>query len=1245
MAGRPPMAAAPRAAEAAGGGGWWDGEVGRTARRLRRADPRAPGGVLPDLEDLQAAAEAAAAAQQRSRAAGPPADDGGRPHSLPADLSRLALSRVPWHRAVAWRLLRLLSSGAGMAPLRSLDADPLVRGFWGRACDGAGGASEQFEALALCRAWLLGRGPSPELPAVVAAGLVSTAGDSGSRAYWQVLQLLRLLSERAPAQLAGLRGIEPLVRAACESPSLERPSPLHSHTSPLANSCARAVGAALADPLAFEKAEGSGWSALAPALAPLLDAATAEGITSTSADAEERLDASRLGLGRVTRSWGGLFCVLSSADGTQPSALGCLVRAYRTTERQDVRWCLLRVFSDLLGVPPPQALYGSRQGSGEMQVKGEGFASSPDSSGMAHLGVVPAGPCGALFNALALQGFIEVGGANALLLAVERGHSSEAAAELLANVVYLAGVLFPARWVVSLHELAPSFAGRDASRLIQDAVKRVMQRDFDSESLFNLEAAVAGSSAASQGKGEGESLGGEDGNMRAMAQLQLGADATYNDGDQYRRSIDDASPSAKDFVLEKKIVLSRSELDYMIAATGVAAKRSNDWRSWDWAAILQWVEGPLSARNGWQVSLSSKILKRLSAFFCKRLSTVPRNHPSADLMVASGHGLVQSLLVTPEGQSYLCGTGSGNAKCRLLKFGIRALHLEAARESSFTKRIFHPLVLEKTLGGELLGMLTSAMNTPAGEAILKRHGFLDTIESIFQLEQRSDLHGIIIHSIDFRHPRAPRRFLETVGNISNRNSRLMCLSVAKKIIEALPWLQLEPEEDAPLSQIINPMHEGDPKAGGAAAVVAAAAAESEATRPELFDLSHMEDRRTVAVWVAALLMDRALKSAGEERAVAVSLLVLLHGKGYGYCLVAAKPDASAFGREPDLQEVMLLVLASKGGQKYLQGSDWFGHELVRWSPGGPKAEEFLCQMDNFFAAELGLAPRFDEPSWENSSESRSSAVGWNGSQNGCHLLHSLRPSLPLHFCGVLSSSPVGAATVGGDYLEAILGSLREVSAPSRERVAAAVVLGQVAGAGKHGFALAQNSGGLKDLVAFARSARHSNLRAACMLALSLSARHPPARAFLRQAGWETRMVRQSPTCCYALCLPENCPSFSFAVRGCRAPKEGGASLQETALPAADDPASAALASVAAMSNPVPSNQEAAKSELRGLRRKHASLFQQESFFLSAVTMLEKYRYSLSARRFVWDLFDGGLENLVSADKGASGDANVATPDQ
>jgi len=82
-----------------------------------------------------------------------------------------------------------------------------------------------------------------------------------------------------------------------------------------------------------------------------------------------------------------------------------------------------------------------------------------------------------------------------------------------------------------------------------------------------------------------------------------------------------------------------------------------------------------------------------------------------------------------------------------------------------------------------------------------------------------------------------------------------------------------------------------------------------------------------------------------------------------------------------------------------------------------------------------------------------------------------------------------------------------------------------------------------------------------------------------------------------------------------------------------------------MSNPVPSNQEAAKSELRGLRRKHASLFQQESFFLSTVTMLEKYRYSLSARRFVWDLFDGGLENLVSADEGANGDANVATPDQ
>ena len=69
----------------------------------------------------------------------------------------------------------------------------------------------------------------------------------------------------------------------------------------------------------------------------------------------------------------------------------------------------------------------------------------------------------------------------------------------------------------------------------------------------------------------------------------------------------------------------------------------------------------------------------------------------------------------------------------------------------------------------------------------------------------------------------------------------MCLSVAKKIIEALPWLQLEPEEVAPLSQIINPMHEGDPKAAAAAAVVAAAAAESEAAQSELFDLPQEAD--------------------------------------------------------------------------------------------------------------------------------------------------------------------------------------------------------------------------------------------------------------------------------------------------------------------------------------------------------------------------------------------------------------------
>ena len=259
----------------------------------------------------------------------------------------------------------------------------------------------------------------------------------------------------------------------------------------------------------------------------------------------------------------------------------------------------------------------------------------------------------------------------------------------------------------------------------------------------------------------------------------------------------------------------------------------------------------------------------------------------------------------------------------------------------------------------------------------------------------------------------------------------------------------------------------------------------------------------------------------------------------------------------------------------------------------------------------------------------------------------------MHLCGALASSPAGATTVASGYLDALLQRLREVKFPVRERVAAAVSLGQIARAGEHGFELAKGSGGLQDLLALAQSAGHFELRAACMLALSLNAQHPLARPFLLQAGWHTRTVHQSDLCRYSLCLPEVFSPAMRAVRGAHAAKPGlvtgqtpnSALLKDSDKPefAMKDPATASLESVAAMSNPVPSAQSAARSSLRALRRKHPGLFKQESFFLSTVTMLEKYRYSASARRYVWDLFNEGLQDFDNGDGGVNEDGTSADP--
>ena len=1244
--------------------GWWDAEVGRAAARVARADPRAPGGLLPDLEDLEAAVAAVRGRGHPAGSSSPPRPPAAGPRALPADLRRLALSKEPWHRAVAWRLLRLLSSGARPGALESLDADPLARGFWARACDGAGGAPEQFEALALCRAWATGR--ARELPAAVAAGLVATAGDSGARAFWQVLQLLRLLAERSPAQLTRHRGLEPLMLAACGDVAPRKGDLPSAQAVQLANACARAVGAALADPRAFEQAEGDGWSALAPVLAPLMEAAAAHsppggapsaggaggghaGEGGVGGDggqgaapvggwgADEALGSCCLGLGRVVRTWGGLFALLSSG-GSRPSALGCLTWAYRTTGRRDVSRRLLLLFFHFIGVPAPHSLEAASRDDPADPAETAPFSGA----------ALPADASGALFRALLLHGFVEAGGAEALLLAVERGPDPESAAELLANVVYLSEVLLPASWASRLHELAPSFAGRGASRLVQDSVRRVMQRHLESGSFFNGEAASGGSRAVPAFEGFG--LGGDgvlpgDGSLLPIGLTSSTLLAGEEEGGALTLAASDirglVTGAHKASGLAAKTVWSRAEMDYMMLATGVTCKRSCEWGAWDWVAVLRWVKGPLAAGEGWHVSLSSKFIKRVCAFFCKRLSTVPRNHPSADLIVESGHGLLRSLLATEAGQACLSGAGSGNSKCRLLKFGIRALHLEAARERSLRKRIFHPLVLQKTLGGELLGMLTSAMNSPAGEAVLRKHGFHETIESIFQLEARSDLHSIIIHSIDFKHPRAPRRFLEIVGQLPNAESRFVGLSVGRQIIEALPWLAAGLQPGTYRLQT-NPMHEGDQDAAHTATPDASAVAASAAGAGAEPAQPLLEHSWSVATWITSLLLRRALVSAGEERDVAVALLGALHRKGYGDSVVAVKPDVAALAEEPATQPVLLRMLASRGGQKYLQGSEWLGHELVQWSQGGPKSDDFGRRVERYFAEVQGLAlPGYGDPA----SAGRAPPPIPSCSSEEARVLATdcLRTCLPMHLCGALASSPAGAATVASRYLDALLQSLRELKFPVRERVAAAVSLGQLAGAGDHGFALAKNSGGLRDLLALTRSAGHFELRAACMLAVSLCAWHPSARAFLLQAGWHTRTVRQSDLCRYALCLPEGIYPGAHSVPGAPAAKPGlGMGHSPTSAPAWDsgkaeaakDAATASLEALAAMSNPVPSAQKAARDSLRDLRRKHPSLFKQESFFLSAVAILESSALrSASARRFVWDLFNEGLHGVDSVDEG------------
>ena len=1144
----------------------WPPALGGLVRQLRAVHAADPAACGPELEDLELAARRRSGAQA-----------GGRPlEALPAELAALALAADPWLRAVAWRLLRLRGAAALYAVA---GADRAVQAALARGAEGGGGPLEQYEALALVRAWLRhGAAAVPPLPGAVLAGVVALARGGGSRTHWQAFQLLRLLAARDPEGLARHGGLGPLLRAAAGvgvDKGLARPQ-----YKAMLEAGALAASKVLAHPGARHVAGLPPWVALDLLLSQILDQgfgapaeAEAEAEGEAEAGAAEAAEGEAdvlsgeavVGLLNLMKTWPGLIAWMSASANAAHRTVGgkraratsgveILVETFRASDRPAVRRLLLLAFCRMLSLPPHPSI-----------------AERLDAGFLEREPPLPSGAFHTVHTAVLLCGLMKAGLVGALIEATQAKREPLAAAFLLTQLGDLVKVLLPEEFTARI---------RHAVHASSDNWER--DTDFGCSELHNLGIHTKVIAAAELlGPAGMHTALAKVSQFEKIASVDAGAAPSGAPWGAEGGDPGAAGGAAAQQMLRSFSMLGAEALAATIAETKLLEHRSKDWHRWNWDAICAWAKGPLRTAAGFECAAKTKALKRLAAFFCKRAAAVPRRHKAAALIATCGAHFVDALLQTPAGQRFLTNSPEGD-EYDLLKTVLRALQLEASQGARLGGRLFHPLAVAETLSVETLRMLARAWSTKEGHALLGRFGLSDALESAFRLD-RGDLHWSVLSALDFQACLASaegRGLLAQAAAAEFRTTRLMCLARCKDLVAAAP--------DNPT--VCDEFSDSSP-----------------AWLPHLVDL----------------LLRRLEQAGGEDAEIAVALIKLVSAKGYSHVVAERVADVAALQANPEYDAVLALLLQTDKGLQALEGGEWLRKQLEEWGRD-ECCRAFVRQLEDasaklFKPERLGGAPGRPN-SFADALEAE---------------VRALRDaSRPVHLFAALAATKGGCRFLADrELLPPVVAALRAVEAPLFRRRAAALALGQIGGSSDFGLRTLKALDCVDDLFEMAEFCAHLSLRGSCILALNLVAQNASFHERLLRERWAVKELDPSALVgCRWLAVPVDCtrilhvpsPNFMALIKGWLRRH------RKAKLPPADEPQGTApppeggpdvvLEAVRRLCDPVASAKDAALEALTELRTADPDLFRSRELFGRLCVPFETHRLDLEARRFVWDLF-------------------------
>ncbi|KAJ2797967.1 hypothetical protein H4R20_004990, partial [Coemansia guatemalensis] len=595
---------------------------------------------------------------------------------------------------------------------------------------------------------------------------------------------------------------------------------------------------------------------------------------------------------------------------------------------------------------------------------------------------------------------------------------------------------------------------------------------------------------------------------------------------------------------------------------------------WNWDAIRSVILGPMSQsrRLPEEVSISG-FLTRLSRFyhpasleFCD-LSRTTGNEEYLEI----GRHLIHILISSADGLLLI-------DESRLLP-GIVDEVLKQnsyARRKSREESCFSFARLQMTMSPGYFHFLSEIDGSIGGDSLLERARLFDAYYQVVELSDQVLLIQYILASMSYANEGHARNILRKVASSSQESLRLL-----------VPSFLLYLASDSPC-------------------------------RPG-----------SVSAWATEVLLDLIYDSSPVVRSAAAQCLVLVID------LAAENPHLGRNESETriayllelqpmfdlavvtDIRPLVLRIIATESGYTYLKEQGIVDSEMEAW--GALEGIFHVQSIELDVARALAYGPLF-------SSSSDGSMMMTTSSHT---------PSTPAHLFGELTKS-----TGGREFLQEFeiprllfetLSNIPWDSALPTDITGLKATLWAIGamGASRDGYLMLQSYNVIDKIIEVVHQTTSLSLKGTCLYALALISRNMFAAEAFREKGW---LLCSSCYGNYEFAVPKRLETvFNADGWASKGLLDGTSVLSEESMQEPDitedldSVQKEIIEAVILMSNHVMVNT--ASKTLMRLRTSHPHYFRLLPLYCKAIHLLGKYRYRLSTRRFIYDVFDVNLASL------------------